>query len=182
MQLFDIYHSLVVLRFCFLDLRDDYVQNSVLDFRADLVSLDIVRQNHSLLEFAVREFAAQIVSVLLLILLVDLLFHLDGQVTVLIDVDFEVFLLHTRGSDFYFIAVLVFQYVNCSKYNFLGVSPLYFFKYDYDNINRRAGAKSCPKTWKIGKYVIRTCQIVRSGVSECPKNIIFGIDFMREYA
>ena len=52
----------------------------------------------------------------------------------------------------------------------MGVSPLYFFKYDRDIINRRAVAgypAICPK---IGKTVTCFCQNDLKGMSNCPSD------------
>ena len=108
-MLFDIDNAFAVSCSGLFDLWYYHIEHTVFHFGADLVSFNIVRQDHRLLEFAVRKFATEIMSVLaVFFFFVGFLFHLYGEVAVFIDMHLEVILLHARCGNFDFIVVLIF--------------------------------------------------------------------------
>ena len=61
--------------FHLLDLGDGDGQDAVFDLGSDVFAVRVLREEHRLLELGVGEFAAEIVALVLLLLVLDLLFH-----------------------------------------------------------------------------------------------------------
>ena len=88
------------------------VQDSFLDAGLDLFGIHIIREQKGLLEFFVGELAAQIPAVLLAFFILGLLFHLDMQIVVVVDMDFEVLFIESGSSKLDIVLFFVFNYVD----------------------------------------------------------------------
>ena len=75
----------------------------------NLLGLGILREHEHLLEFLVGEFAAEVATVMLFLVVFGLLFHVDYQVVVLVHMDLEVFFGETRSG---VIFLFVLKYID----------------------------------------------------------------------
>ncbi len=105
-------------RFLRLGLRDFDGKYTVLHLGCDLLLVDIVRQCECLLIVAVGELAAQILAGFLILFLavvlgLGLLFEGDDKVVVVVDLDLEVVLGHTRSGNLDLVILLFVEHVDC---------------------------------------------------------------------
>ena len=116
-KLFDFDYLVGNLRLDFDDLRDVYLEDTVLNLCTDLFPVSIVRKQHGLLEFAVRKLTTQIVCVLFLaisfLFIFLFLLHVDDEVAILIESNIEIILCHTRSCKLEVITLFVLKYIDC---------------------------------------------------------------------
>ena len=92
----------------------------MLHLGCDLLLVDIVRQCECLLIVAVGELAAQILAGFLIIFLavvlgLGLLLEGDDKVVVVVDLDLEVVLGHTRSGNLDLVILLFVEHVDCGS-------------------------------------------------------------------
>lgn len=115
-KLFDFDYLVGNFRLYFDNLRDVYLEDTMLNLCADLFPVSIVRKQHGLLEFTIRELTTQIMCVLLLtILFFVLLFllHIYDEVAILIESDIEILSGHARSCKLEVITLFVLKYIDC---------------------------------------------------------------------
>lgn len=112
-----------------IHLRQLDVQNTVRNTCRDLVLIHIVRQQQRLLETTVRELVADVVALGFLLLIavglalflvlfgvvvlaLALLLQQDYQLVLVVDMNREVVLRHTRSGYLYMVSGVVFQYID----------------------------------------------------------------------
>ena len=96
----------------FVLLGEMHVQDAFVNVGLNFIGINVVGEKQRLLEFLVGEFAAEVAAVVLAFLVIGLLFHLDVEISVGIDVDPEVFFVQTRSGKFYVVLLLGFNYID----------------------------------------------------------------------
>ena len=96
----------------------------MLHLGGDVFAVRVLGEEHRLLELGVGEFAAEIVALVLLLLVLDLLFHVDHQVAFLVQMDIEVFLGHARGGELQLVGFGGFNDVDGRRGGFRTVHPV----------------------------------------------------------